>query len=65
MTGKYGEALLLDGGISEAQSSGTAGVGLDFGNCDWKVTAWLNTSSSGIVVTKMGFVGGSTQMDGE
>ena len=32
-------------------------MGLDFGNCDWKVTAWLNTSSSGIVVTKMGFVG--------
>ena len=44
---------------SDAQSGGTTGRGLDIGTRDWTVTAWINTTSSGMLVTKMGFVGGA------
>lgn len=44
---------------SDAQSGGTTGPGLDMGTRDWTVAAWINTTSSGMLVTKMGFVGGS------
>ena len=62
--GKMGGALSFDGVnnyvfASEAQSGGTTGAGLDMGTRDWTVAAWINTTSSGMIVTKMGFVGGS------
>jgi len=62
--GKMGGALSFDGVnnyvfASEAQSGGTSGAGLDMGTRDWTVAAWINTTSSGMIVTKMGFVGGS------
>jgi hypothetical protein len=62
--GKMAEALSFNG-ISDyvygldAQFGGTIAAGLDMGIRDWTVTAWINTTSSGMVVTKMGFVGGS------
>jgi hypothetical protein len=43
----------------DAQSGGVTGAGLDMGTRDWTVTAWVNTTASGMVVTKMGFVGGA------
>lgn len=43
---------------SDSQSGGTTGVGLDMGTRDWTVAAWIKTTASGMVVTKMGFVGG-------
>ena len=43
----------------DAQSGGTTGSGLDMGTRDWTVAAWVNTTASGMVATKMGFVGGS------
>ncbi len=62
--GQTGGGLSFDGVndyvfASEAQSGGTTGAGLDMGTRDWTVTAWIRTTSSGMVVTKMGFVGGS------
>src|SRR6059036_1974339 len=64
MPGKMGGALSFDGVndyvfASDAQSGGTTGAGLDMGTRDWTVAAWIKTSSSGMVLTKMGFVGGS------
>lgn len=44
---------------ADAQSGGTTGVGLDVGTRDWSMTAWVNTTASGMVVTKMGFIGGA------
>ncbi len=44
---------------SDAQSGGVTGAGLDMGTRDWTVAAWVNTTSSGMIVTKMGFVGGA------
>lgn len=43
---------------SDPQSGGTTGIGLDMGARDWTVAAWIKTAASGMVVTKMGFVGG-------
>lgn len=64
VSGKSGLALSLDGVndyafATDAQSGGTASRGLDMGARDWTVTAWVKTTSSGMVVTKMGFIGGS------
>src|SRR5437867_3555768 len=64
VTGKIGGALSFNGSgdyvfASDAQSGGTNGAGLDIGTRDWTVAAWINTTSSGMVVTKMGFVGGA------
>ncbi len=64
MPGKMGGALSFDGVnnyvfASDAQSGGTTGAGLDVGTRDWTVAAWIDTTSSGMVLTKMGFVGGS------
>lgn len=61
--GKTGGALSFDGIsdyvlASDAQSGGTTGTGLDMGTRDWTVAAWIKTTSSGMVLTKMGFVGG-------
>src|SRR5262245_40867636 len=62
-TGKIAGAFSFDGNdyvfSSEALSGGTTGSGLDMGTRDWTVAAWIKTTSSGMVVTKMGFVGGS------
>ncbi len=44
---------------SDAQSGGVTGAGLDMGTRDWTVAAWVKTTASGMVVTKMGFVGGA------
>ena len=62
--GRMDGALSFDGTsdyvfASDAQSGGTTGVGLDGGIRDWSVAAWVNTTASGMVVTKMGFIGGA------
>ena len=49
--------------IPDSSAGGTTAVGLDIGTRDWTVTAWIKTTNSGMVVTKMGFVGGG-QPDG-
>jgi hypothetical protein len=45
--------------ISDASAGGTTAAGLDMGTRDWTVAAWVKTTASGMVATKMGFVGGS------
>lgn len=45
--------------ISDTSGGGTTGPGLDIGTRDWTVAAWVNTTNSGFVVSKMGYVGGS------
>jgi hypothetical protein len=45
--------------IPDISAGGTAGAGLDMGARDWTVAAWIDTTNSGMVVTKMGYVGGS------
>jgi hypothetical protein len=45
--------------IPDISAGGTTGAGLDMGARDWTVAAWINTTNSGTVVTKMGYVGGS------
>jgi len=62
--GKIGGALSFNGMSDyvfafDAQSGGTNGAGLDMGSRDWTLAAWVQTTSSGMVLTKMGFVGGS------
>ena len=62
--GQMGGALSFDGTndyvfAADAQSGGTTGVGLDMGTRDWSLAAWIKTTASGMVVTKMGFIGGS------
>lgn len=62
--GQTGGGLSFDGVndydfASDALSGGTTGAGLDMGARDWTVAAWIKTTSSGMVLTKMGFVGGS------
>src|SRR5436190_2974461 len=44
---------------SDALVGGTSGAGLDVGTRDWTVAAWIKTAGSGMVVTKMGWIGGS------
>lgn len=44
---------------ADAQSGGVTGSGLDMGARDWTIAGWINTTTSGMVVTKMGFVGGA------
>lgn len=56
VSGTFGDALSFNGNnsyvfISDAQGGGTTGAGLDAGTRDWTV--------SGMVVTKVGFVGGA------
>src|SRR5205814_2347920 len=62
--GRFGSALSFNGTnnyvfASEAQSGGVTGSGLDIGTRDWTVAAWIKTTNSGMVATKMGYVGGS------
>src|SRR6267378_5921028 len=62
--GRFGSALSFNGSnnyvfASEAQSGGVTGSGLDMGTRDWTVAAWVKTTASGMVATKMGYVGGS------
>lgn len=62
--GRFDDALSFNGAnsyvfISDSQSGGTSGSGLDIGTRDWTVSAWVKTTASGMVVTKMGFVGGA------
>jgi hypothetical protein len=45
--------------IPDAAAGGTTGAGLDIGTRDWTVAAWVNTSNSGFVLSKMGYIGGS------
>jgi len=45
--------------IPDSSAGGTTGAGLDIGTRDWTVAAWIYTTNSGMVVTKMGFVGGA------
>jgi hypothetical protein len=44
---------------SDALAGGTSGAGLDVGVRDWTVAAWVKTTGSGMVVTKMGWIGGN------
>ncbi|HEY5913801.1 MAG TPA: LamG-like jellyroll fold domain-containing protein [Verrucomicrobiae bacterium] len=44
---------------SDGLVGGTNGSGLDAGTRDWTVAAWIKTAGSGMVVTKMGWIGGS------
>ncbi len=44
---------------SDPLVGGTNGAGLDIGSRDWSVTAWIKTTGSGMVVTKMGWIGGN------
>jgi hypothetical protein len=44
---------------SDAIVGGTSGTRLDLGLRDWTVAAWVKTTASGMVVTKMGWIGGS------
>jgi len=64
VTGISNYALAFNGSntfvfASDALVGGTTGAGLDIGVRDWTVAAWIKTSASGMVVTKMGWVGGS------
>src|SRR6185436_8871585 len=45
--------------ISDSSSGGSTGAGLDMGTRDWTVAAWIKTTNSGMVLTKMGFIGGA------
>src|ERR1044071_1728252 len=45
--------------ISDAAGGGTAPTGLDIGTRDWSAAAWIRTTNSGMLLTKMGYVGGS------
>jgi len=63
-SGRFDGALSFNGAnsyvfASDTQAGGTTGAGLDIGTRDWTVSAWVKTSGSGMVVTKMGFVGGA------
>lgn len=49
--------------ISDALSGGSSAAGLDMGTRDWTIAAWIKTTSSGMVVAKMGWIGG-TNPDG-
>lgn len=62
--GKLGGSLSFDGlndylFATDANSGGVGSRGLDMGARDWTLAAWIKTTSSGMVLTKMGFVGGS------
>lgn len=62
--GRFDGSLSFNGAnnyvfASDAQSGGVTGSGLDMGARDWTVAAWISTTASGMVVTKMGFVGGA------
>lgn len=64
VTGHSNTALSFNGSnafvfISDAASGGPIGAGLDLGTRDWTIAAWINTTNSGMVLTKMGFVGGA------
>jgi len=64
VAGRFGGALSFNGAnnyvfASDAQSGGISGSGLDVGTRDWTVAAWIKTTASGMVATKMGFVGGA------
>jgi hypothetical protein len=64
VAGRFAGALSFNGSnnyvfASEAQAGGTTGSGLDIGTRDWTVSAWVKTTVSGMVITKMGFVGGA------
>src|SRR6516162_9748459 len=39
--------------IPDSSAGGTNGAGLDMGTRDWTVAAWVNTTNSGFVVSKM------------
>lgn len=62
--GKFDGSLSFDGAgdyayLTDTQAGGATGTGLDIGTRDWTVAAWIKTTSSGMVATKMDFVGGS------
>jgi hypothetical protein len=62
--GRLNGALSFNGAgnyvfASEAQAGGVTGSGLDMGTRDWTVAAWIKTTTSGMLVTKMGFIGGA------
>src|SRR5882757_4122308 len=64
VSGRFNTALSFTGSnsylfASDAQSGGVTGSGLDMGTRDWTVAAWIKTTASGMVATKMGFIGGS------
>lgn len=65
--GRFDGALSFNGAsyvfLPDAQSGGPTGAGLDVGSRDWTIGAWTRTTASGMVATKMGFVGG-TNADG-
>jgi hypothetical protein len=63
VTGWSNTALFFSGSnsyafIPDSSGGGTTGAGLDMGTRDWTVAAWVNTTNSGMVVTKMAYVGG-------
>jgi hypothetical protein len=63
VTGLSNYALAFNGSnsyvfASDSLVGGTSGTGLDMGARDWTVAAWVKTAASGMVVAKMGWVGG-------
>ena len=62
-TGRLSNALSFNGSAymfaSDSQAGGGTGAGLDMGTRDWTVAAWVKTTASGMLVTKMGFIGGA------
>jgi len=64
VSGRFNDALSFNGSnsyvfISDTQGGGITGSGLDIGMRNSTVSAWVKTTASGMVVTKMGFVGGA------
>jgi Concanavalin A-like lectin/glucanases superfamily len=64
VAGQANSALSFNGSnawvfSSEAVSGGVVGAGLDVGARDWTAAAWIKTTGSGMVVTKMGWIGGA------
>src|SRR5436305_1138013 len=58
VVGHSNTALLFNGSnnfafTSDAASGGTTVAGLDIGVRDWTLAAWINSTSSGMVLTKM------------
>ena len=64
VTGRLSNALSFNGTsshvfASDALNGGVTGARLDMGTRDWTVAAWIKTTHSGMLVTKMGFIGGA------
>jgi len=64
VTGQLSNALSFNGTssyvfASDVLNGGVTGAWLDMGTRDWTVAAWIKTTNSGMLLTKMGFIGGA------